>query len=153
MSETTAFLLIIVLDLAAVAGLALATAKFARGAIVGAIAGLVIEVLRIMSAMAITGSAGAVHSDTFGWLVNLRVYNIRRSRLRESGEARIHVNASWMKRLRGSLAAMHLVEGCPAAAAARGAGGSFLQDVRTDRGRVAGGQQSADGRAGREGSW
>jgi hypothetical protein len=68
-----------------------------------------------------------------------------RSRLRESGEARIHVNAVWTKRLRGSLAAMHLVEGCPAAAAAGEAGDSYLQDVRPDGGQGGSPTHGADG--------
>jgi hypothetical protein len=72
-----------------------------------------------------------------GWVWGcLPVGDVRNSRLRESsgagGGARIHANAPWTKRLRGSLAAMRLWDRCPAAVAAMGTGAGFRKDIGPD---------------------
>ena len=68
--------------------------------------------------------------------VQVDVVYVKSSRLRESsgagGGARIHVNARWTKRLRGSLAAMRLCDRCPAAGVVVGAGSGLRKDIGPD---------------------
>ncbi len=76
MSEVLTYALIITLDVLAAAAVVFVTAKLKRGGIVGAIAGLVVEGVRLLCAMGITKAGVVADSEIFGWLVNLRVYNI-----------------------------------------------------------------------------
>ena len=80
MSETTAFALVIFLDLAAAVVTLLIASKIPMGGlfggVLGAVCGIVFELGRIFVAMAITKSFQFTPSDNLGWLINLRLFNI-----------------------------------------------------------------------------
>lgn len=77
MSEGIVIGLLTSLNLTAALATISAASKLARGGLLGAICGLVIELLRLLLAAGIASLAGdAAHSASVAWLVNLRIFNI-----------------------------------------------------------------------------
>ena len=74
MPEMLSFALVVLLDVAAMAVAVVVATKLARGWILGAITGVVVELIRIFAAMAIVGQSFS--GDTLAWLVNFRIFNI-----------------------------------------------------------------------------
>jgi hypothetical protein len=76
MTETLALVLVVLVNSAAAVAVGVVATKWLRGWLFGVVTGIACEVMRILVAMAIVNPLHGIHSDTLGWLVNLRLYNI-----------------------------------------------------------------------------